>query len=53
MHTYDVTLTYRGGRLRRITRRFQAANLYALYVVVHQLCPRARIIGPSAIRRVA
>ena len=50
MNAYDVTLTY--GR-RNITRRFHAANLDALYGVVHQLYPRARIIGPSAIRRVA
>ena len=52
MNTYDVTLTYRNG-LRSITRRFHAADLDALYGVVHQLYPRARILGPSAIRRVA
>jgi hypothetical protein len=50
MNAYDVTLTY--GQ-RSLVRRFHAANLDALYGVVHQLCPRARIIGPSAIRRVA
>lgn len=50
MKTYDVTLTY--GK-RTNVRRFHAQNLDALYAVVHQLCPRARIIGPTAIRCVA
>ena len=50
MKAYDVILTY---GLRSITRRFHATDLDALYSVVHQLCPRARIIGPEAIRRVA